>query len=449
MQKKYFYIGLILFFLIAFLSPNKITYFGAYLVCTFFFYLASKKITESLIYSLILSLFFDTSIGASLFAMQPSEWNLGSGYAITPTTLILLSLIPFSFNKSFSKLKAPDIIIAVFYCISVFNVFLFPYPNAFFGLIGISEFVLLYYILRIHLKEKQFDFIKIILISLLCFQITVATIQIVRGSSAGFLVESSNADRPYGYTASEDQNIFRVTGTFGHPNFLASFLLIGASFVLFSPSSSILYLGLGALDLAVLIFTSSRAAWFIFMLIVAFWIWYQLKILKESNIFRTTLTLFILIIVLLIPFIITRLDTLPQAFDPNGSVDVRYQLNNEAINIISKNPITGVGLNRAIEFYSTFFSPSDPLSEIQGSFFKIHNTILEISTEIGIFGGITYLVFFFIVFKTGLKFIPKKNNFKIAATMGLFGVFCISLFNPFFHTPQMRYLFLLSSFIMI
>ncbi len=401
-----------------------------------------------MIYSLILSLFFDSSIGASLFAMQPPEWNLGSGYAITPTTLILLSLIPFSFNKTFSKLKAPDIIIAIFYCISVFNVFLFPYPNSFFGLIGISEFVLLYYILRIHVKIEQFDFIKIILLSLLCFQITIATIQIVRGTSAGFLAESSNLERPYGYTASEDVNIFRVPGTFGHPNFLASFLLLGVSFVLFSSPSSILYLGLGALDLVVLIFTSSRAAWFIFMLIIAFWIWYQLKILKKSDKIRTTLTIFILIIVLLIPFIITRLNTLPQAFDPNGSVDVRYQLNNEAINIISKNPITGVGLNRAIEFYSNFFSPDALLSIIDGSFYKIHNTILEISTEIGVFGGIIFLAFFFTIFKTGLKYIHEKNNFKIAATMGLFGVFCISLFNPFFHTPQMRYLFLLSAMIL-
>src|SRR3990172_9691098 len=107
-------ICLTIFYILILLSPNKITYFGAYFIITALFFLLTKNIKKSLMYSLILSLFSDIGIAGSWFIMDPKEWDMGSGWMVTPMTILILCLTSISFREKIRKTNLSDIAIILF-----------------------------------------------------------------------------------------------------------------------------------------------------------------------------------------------------------------------------------------------------------------------------------------------------------------------------------------------
>ena len=281
MKKKYFYLGLIIFYFLITLVPNKLVYFSAYFISTFFFYLATKNIRVSLLYSLILSLFSDVGLASSWFLMEPKELNLGSGYMITPTTILLFLLLVFSFTKKPKSFHVADIFVLFLFLWSVINFLLFPYSNVLYGILSLGEIVLLYYFLRIHLTKNLFVSVGYLFISMLFFQTFLGTLQLFLRRPVGLLIEAVTFANPFGVTASENENLFRLTGTFGHPNFFASFLLISLPFLFFSPVKNKLFTILKFLALTALFFTYSRAAWGIILFLFILWLASQKNILLK------------------------------------------------------------------------------------------------------------------------------------------------------------------------
>ena len=155
--------------------------------------------------------------------------------------------------------------------------------------------------------------------------------------------------------------------------------------------------------------------------------------------------MFILIIIVM-PFISERINTIPQAFEESGSFAIRVKLFQEGISLVSQSPILGTGLNRSSEFYF-----SDPATNIlnyikPSSFYRIHNMFLEIAAESGIIGLILFIISLLsVIFNYHTS---KRMSLNKMALMGLGGLIFISMFNPSLHYSPFRYYFLLSAIIL-
>ncbi|OGG26953.1 hypothetical protein A2960_02290 [Candidatus Gottesmanbacteria bacterium RIFCSPLOWO2_01_FULL_39_12b] len=449
LNKIYFFLGLVIFYLVCIISPNKPVYFSAYIISTFFFYLSSKNIRLSLVYSLILSLFSEIGVGASWFIMEPKEFNLGAGFWVSPTTILILILLPLSLSRKIKKVKVSDFVLLLFFLWNIVSFLVYPYNNVFYGVLRLTETMIVYYLVRIYITKENSNNLSPLLISMLLFQIITGSLQFFQKRPLGLLAESVTVDNPLGITAIEEESLFRLTGTFGHPNFLASFLLTVIPFVWFYPLKNKYINLIGITSLLILFFTYSRAAWIITgMLLVPMIIsLYNQKKYVTRKIVALLLTAPFGLILFLFPFFQTRLATFPQAFEETGSVGIRVKLLEEGLNLISQYPITGVGLNRSAEVY--FTSPfTDFVKRIKpDSFYKIHNTFVEIASEVGIPGLIFFIIFLYSIFRHYQN--TSRTYFQKAAVYGLMGLTGISMLNPFFHTSQFPLFFLLSAFILV
>lgn len=453
MNKTFFYLGLALFYLIIFFAPHKLVYFSAYFIAVFFFYLSTKKLSVALVYSLILSFFSEVGLAASLFLVEPRELQLGAGYVIKPLTMILLCLLPFSIRTRGFKFSRTDMILFLFYLLCILNIFFFPSTNVFYNILTISELLLAYFILRIHLSKTMVKHIFILLISMLLFQSLLSSLQYVRHRPLGALTETSTEVNPYGVTAPEDENIFRSTGTFYHPNLLTAFLLTTIPFHLFGTIAKTKKIIFITLSVFALFTTQSRLAWLFFSLFFLLLVIrrfkthvYKFRGIPKKSILLITVS-FAAVLLVFGSNILVRLDTIAQSFSETGSWGVRIKTYEEAINLITQSPLLGVGLNRSVSFYAEnpitdFFTQLHPTS-----FYRIHNTPLEIAAETGIPGAVLFIIFI-VLSITSLRN-KKITPLQRAACWGLISLFVFSLFHPFFHSSIFAYFFLLSALMQI
>ncbi len=452
LQKRYFYLGILIFFLLIFFAPVRGVYFLSYFVSIIFFYLATKNLRFSFLFSLILSLFSDIGLGGSLFLMEPAGLDLGSGWWFTPMSLLILCIIPLTLQNKIKKFLIADKIIFIFLLWNILLVFLIPNINVLYGVLSLSELIFLYLILRIYLSEDNVEFTGIILIIMLLAQSSIGFIQFILRRPIGILSEALSITNQFGITTPEENNFFRVTGTFTHPNNFAAVLLVLIPFLFFFKFKNDKLKFIVILPLFILFFTYSRAAWIIFGIISVLILINSnfLKNIKEKVFSYKKVLMMLLIIffglIFLGPYILKRFESIQFALTQKGSLGVRIKLIQESFNLISEYPITGVGLNLSLATY--IVSPITNILEISPKYFyQIHNTFLEIITETGIPGLILFSLFLFFVFK---KFFSQKNNSaKKAAFYGLLGLIGISLFNPFLHASQFRLFFLLSAIILI
>lgn len=446
----FFYLGLAIFYLVIFLSPFKPVYFAAYLVATFFFYLYSKDIQLSLFYSLILSLFSDVGLAGSWFLNEPRGLNIGSGYSISPLTILVLFLSVLSVKTKINNLKIADVFVLLFFIWCIVSLFLFPYSNVLFSVMNLGEIILSYYLMRTYINKNNLRDISYILISMLMFQSVVAGFQFMFGRPIGVIAEAVTSARVFGFTAAENESLFRLTGTFFHPNFFASFLLVIIPFLFLIPSQSLVTNAFRILSLLVLFFTYTRSAWIIIIFIMFFIALVKKIKLKFPRVIPYHYFIFSIIITLLFiyitPYLSSRLDTFSQSFEEGGSIDVRFKLMEEGINLLSQYPITGVGLNRSVQEYSSNPVTSFFQNTYQNRFYRIHSTPLEISAELGIMGILLFSLFIYFVIKK--YFFLKYMMVKKAAFLGLLGLIGMSLLNPFFHMTPFRFFFLLAAIIL-
>lgn len=449
MNKKYLFLGLIFFYLILSFSPHKLVYFGAYLVTVFFFYLSTKDLRMSFFYFLILSLFSDVGLAGSLFLVEPEELNFGSGYWISPMTVILVCLIPLSFNQKIKSLKFTDFIILAFFLWSLMGFFYFPYNSVLYGIFSLGEIVLLYFILRMYLTKENLKDVSRIIISMIIFQSIIGLIQFFLKRPIGILAESSTFLSPFGLVTAEDVNLYRFTGTFAHPNNFAASLLAILPFLFLAKVKNHRLLILYLIPLFVLFFTYSRAAWAIFIIIFILTLYRKRMHLNIPSVSPPLRILFVIfgfiLFIFFAPPLVARINTIPQALEEKGSMDVRFKLFEEGLSLVGQYPLTGVGLNQSMAAYAS--SPVTDLLEFSRKFYRIHNLFLEIATEAGIPGLVIFVLFLLSIFWS--YFNKEKNYIRNAAMLGFIALIGISMLNPFFHASQFRLFFLLSAIILV
>ncbi len=126
----------------------------------------------------------------------------------------------------------------------------------------------------------------------------------------------------------------------------------------------------------------------------------------------------------------------------NQSSSNRFILWENAYDFISKNPLLGCGIGNWKVESSAYWS------NIGASYlvpFHAHNDFLEFTTELGLFGGLTYLAIFLFLFLFFFKKLMFKNNSNksIFLLLVLTGLFVDSFFNFPFERPIMQVLFVL------
>lgn len=435
-KTPYFYIGLIIFYLILVLAPNKIIYFTAYPVVAYFFYRHTKNITSSIVYSLVLAFFSELGIRGNLLVFG----------------IFILVLLPFALRKKLVSIKPPDIFIFLFFLWHIVVLVFYPFEQTLYGLLILGEMICLYYLLRVFLIKTDFKIIPRLFISMLLFQIFLSTLQILLGHNIGLLTEAATVTYPYGLTATEEENIFRVTASYAHANMYAVVLITILPF-LFLYQNWFVY-AIRVFWLINLLFTHARLAWFFGLLFFGYFTVreYLQNYRRKKLEYLIKIGGIISVIFVFLPFFIVRLFTIPQAIGDRGSFGFRIKLIQEAIHIINQSPIIGIGINRFQEV-ATANAQTDiftfPLVEISQTS-EIHNLFAEIATETGLPALLLFCLFLLSIYKYYFQFTRNKTfQYKKYALIGLTVLLIISQFHPVYLVNQFRLFFLFAALILV
>lgn len=452
------FFALIVFYGSQFFIKTKPVYFLSYFMLSAILYFIKRDMIQVLLELLTVSIFFDVGLGGRIFLLQPEYLKLGSGWWFTPSTVItifLVSLLPFYRKNNYLNLKIinADVILILFLLWNCLSFLTSVNLNSFLGLIQLFETILIYFLFRILLTKKNLNEAVFIIISMIFFQATVSLYQFFNKNPLGMISEPVVQTYPQTLTYIEGANIYRSTGTFGHANMLAAFFIALSPFIFLFNYSSYFILLLYLIIFFAIILTYSRISWIFFaiqFLLIKSWkkkLYLNEK--KYSNSNKILIPIFLIFIgFLILPFFLIRIVTSVKSFTEFGSLGMRVKLTSEGLNLITKNPVWGVGLNRSLETYSqapitNIFKQFEP-----GIFYKIHNTFLEIASESGIPGLILFLVFLALVF---LKKTTKFSNKYIwlSSYIGFAGTLITAYVNPFFHTPIFKILLFLAALILV
>ena len=194
-------------------------------------------------------------------------------------------------------------------------------------------------------------------------------------------------------------------------------LLIPIYFVL----TSILFLNTRSVFLSISIF------FFLFLLFILFF--------KRKFILNTFFLLSVVLISLLTNLNFSLNDSISQASTisvSSGNSSGRFELWSNALDFFVKHPIIGCGLgNWKVESLPYW-------SKLQSGYivpYHAHNDYLEILTELGIFGFLSYLSIFIIVFYYNLKSFILNQRFS---TFIVFSSFFVYSIDAFFNFPLER-----------
>src|SRR3990167_5383936 len=106
---------LVVFYSFQFFFSSKIFYFLSFFILAFFMWRATRNLTKSLSYTLVLALFSEVGLAGSLFVMEPRNLNPDIGWWISPLTLIVVCLLPLTLaNGLVKKIKTADLLVAAF-----------------------------------------------------------------------------------------------------------------------------------------------------------------------------------------------------------------------------------------------------------------------------------------------------------------------------------------------
>ena len=129
--------------------------------------------------------------------------------------------------------------------------------------------------------------------------------------------------------------------------------------------------------------------------------------------------------------------------EPGNSLDARIKAIEEAIPMIVKSPLFGVGINRYIEI-APYFPQTDLFYNIRPSKISdIHNLFFQIVTSLGIPALIIFMIFLYSLWREYISKINKKNSTVIVmSASGIILFLFASMFMPTFPKPLLRLFFL-------
>jgi len=214
----------------------------------------------------------------------------------------------------------------------------------------------------------------------------------------------------------------------------------------------LLYLDVSILFLY-LIKTYSRGAWVGFLISVLIIVFYYTKNFNfKSKVLLLIPGIYLIIIFLLLSSFLSpqakydiltkfrfsqdinlRLKSIPQI--KSGSNLERVKLWKESLRIIKDYPLVGCGLNN----YSIV---ARNYKSFEGGGVYPHNSFLQKTAEIGIFGLLAFLFVLFSYFKAGIQYLNRKMNYLVLCLLAGISAFLVqSFFDTNLYSLQMVVLF--------
>ncbi|MFH0779613.1 MAG: O-antigen ligase family protein, partial [Parcubacteria group bacterium] len=292
-----------------------------------------------------------------------------------------------------------------------------------FGLLFIGHAILFFFLLKPRLTAERCQMIFKIL--------SFASIPIcVYAILQYFRIDFSNYLASF-VVINNGTLIMRSFSTFGHPNYLATYLamILPFSFYLFfinkKPASRLSYALIILIQFLSLIFTMTRSAWFAVVISLAFFFFSIFKLTKS----RKTLT--ILAAAMIIFAIAVGAIGFKRINQPisDSSLSLRLTEWRYASQQILKRPLFGYGPdNYQILSVQRQSTPLE-LKIDAGISDRVHNILLDTAINIGLTGLIIYLLIWVKAVQLWRREFKKNNLISCAIFASLLACFLILFFN--------------------
>jgi len=238
-NKKLFILFLLSFFSTILITNNKLYVLLFVIFASILFFYFKRPIFETIFLTFVLSLPFENTIREWTYQITPRLFDnvTTSGYILYfgITIKLILAITVFLFlllnkktvNKQI-KILTPEIIFILFFltiaCINTF--FNKSTIGPIFGLIKIWISVLTFIISRIFFTENKKIFF-VFITSLYLFCISIGTLQLIKQKPLGRYIElTPSFNQEFGYSTTDGDKQYRVSGFISHPVYFASFLSI-------------------------------------------------------------------------------------------------------------------------------------------------------------------------------------------------------------------------------
>lgn len=432
------------------LIPNNKFYLLVFLIYGVALFLIFKfSLLKSLFATLLLSLPFERGIRdwvVEVVPTGPEPWILGYSFYfglsikfIIFTALLLFIIFSKEDIKKTVTQKSQWLLITLFFLGILSTVFS---ENIGLGLLGVLRlaFFIGLYLISVHLFTYKFlreHFKKLIVVFLLFFGF-IGSWQFINRHPIGLFLEDLGSSGLFGYlTTDSGERLYRVAGLTGHPTFFGSFLSllipVGVGYLAHLTKKKnykgfyfVTILAVFA-GLIAIFATFSRSAWFTLIIGGLLFLYRHKKYYKKILNFRLISFLigaFGIFIVLFGPLFFTRLYTFSDILNI-GNAQGRLNLANQALFMIKKSPLFGVGLNQ----FTLAMSRQDLSLEARTFLYPVHNTFLLFFSEIGILAGLLFLSFVLISLYKTWK-VANKDWVSFGIWVGAFSF----LINAQFHT---------------
>lgn len=352
----------------------------------------------------------------------------GAEYAISPFdipfVIILIAVIYRVLNHSFFIRKDIFNIVAFTYILSLIPSVVFSHSLLYSILEFFRElkFFIIFLWLRVFFERdesKKFFFYAVAIA--VTFQGGLALSQIATGQTVAFISEkTTNLNLIAG-------GIVRVAGSFGHPGLLAQFLNITLTSLLIHWLASNkkgfnnLYLLIFLVGLFVLISTFSRTALGV-QFFILFAVFYYSSSFISLKVTRFNKIMIFMVVFIGVATILTAFSEQIMHRFNTASVDstsTRFVLASIALEMISQNPLTGVGLNN--------FVLAMPEYDETGLYtywnHPVHNIYLLVAAELGVVTGIIFVIKLLVFLFIPLSILKSKKLSLVSSTF-LFSACC-------------------------
>lgn len=465
------------FFVFSLIIPNNKVFFVLSTIYIVSQFIITKSFIATLLYSFIpLSIF---SIGqtytflavpkAITFSRQYPEGRTLS-FVFSPYIVLLLSGVGVTFVSLFhwkkGLLRFNLVILALFFTIA-FIVFsaqqtayfqVFSMVNSLRWLSG-GTLVLLFanYYKSLNIRQRVNAILTLfsqITLTLL-FISSIVLLQFIKRAPLGLTIESTKVSPLFGAAADESTLVFRPTGLTPHANMMANgvFLLALSLVIIYQylPSSlrssrpiQSLFVITSLSSLLVIIISQSRSVYLgVLLFITLFLIWDYSTIISIVKLtrdrFRKLKVTGVLLLLAVFLVIANRAWYSFYSFSETGGIAIRRELNQEAINLVRKYPIWGVGPGMFIPA----LAGENPTGVIKKFPESVHNGFLLFIAENGLLAQGALLVFIFLLIKK-LFLSQLSTSFKKIVTIGL-----IAQLVPMFFQPLINYFSVYTMIILI
>lgn len=279
------------------------------------------------------------------------------------------------------------------------------------------------------LRREDIPLCAWVLMGSTCLQSAIAILQSVKHSNLGLDklgVFGKGGEEAVTQSLASGTQLFRGTGLTGHPNFLASYLLLSLPiFAMLAlakkrPWPKALWCGGFLVSFAGLCSTMSRAAWVSFLIagILLFFVAVAQSLISVKRAALLALSAVLIAGVLGLSFS----DFIRERFkgDWSESWKLRVELNEAAIGMAQDHLIGGVGSNNfTAEFPQYDPSMADIMLKIDNMYTVVHNVYLLVWAEVGTIGLAAYAFFFAAVFVRGTRALRSMNFRDRALTLGI------------------------------